>query len=366
MRPLDAPILDDLGYEELLKRAREVLPLLAPEWTDHNPSDPGVMLVEVLAWITDSLLFQADHVSDEARRALATLVVGRGPELVATTGDAAQLARDQLDERVRAITADDIEGLVHDAWPKSAEAVAAGHTETRFVVLAVLDQRRPAADGSGLVATAANHTTIVVRGADTFRRGIDRGLPAANPQALAALARFVDSRRLVGCHLHVSSVRVRQLSATVHVEPQPTVDEREARLAAEDAIAELLDPISGGERSTGWPLGRGVAAPELAAAIDRRDREVDYVENIAISDASGQREVFVTLDEDELPWFIRSEPPTVVDADVQTGAVEGGPVEPGIDDRPIVGQGDSSRFDLRGTVELTADELRRLSEGDAP
>ena len=31
----------------------------SPDWTQHNPSDPGITLVQVFAWLGESLLFRA-------------------------------------------------------------------------------------------------------------------------------------------------------------------------------------------------------------------------------------------------------------------------------------------------------------------
>ena len=40
---------DDLDFDDLVREGLALLPAYAPEWTDHNPSDPGVTLVELLA-----------------------------------------------------------------------------------------------------------------------------------------------------------------------------------------------------------------------------------------------------------------------------------------------------------------------------
>ena len=40
--------LDDLTLPQLLREARALIPTLDPGWTDHNPSDPGIALIETL------------------------------------------------------------------------------------------------------------------------------------------------------------------------------------------------------------------------------------------------------------------------------------------------------------------------------
>ena len=39
--------LDVLRYETLVAEAHALLPALCPDWTDHNPSDLGITLIEL-------------------------------------------------------------------------------------------------------------------------------------------------------------------------------------------------------------------------------------------------------------------------------------------------------------------------------
>lgn len=65
---IDIPELDDKSYEELVEEAKKRLPAYADGWTDHNPSDPGITLLELFAHLTDTYMYQLDTVTDEHRR----------------------------------------------------------------------------------------------------------------------------------------------------------------------------------------------------------------------------------------------------------------------------------------------------------
>ena len=52
---IELPNLDDHTYAELVDEARASIPVLYPAWTDHNPSDPGMTLVELLAWLAETV-----------------------------------------------------------------------------------------------------------------------------------------------------------------------------------------------------------------------------------------------------------------------------------------------------------------------
>ena len=76
--PEEAPQLDPRSFEQLLAAALRRIPVHDPEWTDVNQSDPGIALVDLLAFLAETLLFQVDERQRQRnrRRRLALLVVG--------------------------------------------------------------------------------------------------------------------------------------------------------------------------------------------------------------------------------------------------------------------------------------------------
>lgn len=84
---LPVPKLDTRTWEELTTEARTLLPRLAPDWTDHNLHDPGITLMELLAWLSELLLFRVDRVSPAMRRAFLRLV-GVTPDAAGVAGTA--------------------------------------------------------------------------------------------------------------------------------------------------------------------------------------------------------------------------------------------------------------------------------------
>ena len=84
---LKIPDLDDREYAEILEDARERIPIDAEEWTDHNATDPGITILETLAWIAESYGYQLDRVTDAHRRKYLELmgVRPRPPEQATAT-----------------------------------------------------------------------------------------------------------------------------------------------------------------------------------------------------------------------------------------------------------------------------------------
>jgi predicted phage baseplate assembly protein len=98
---VDVPELDDTDYEELVEAARKLLPAYSEEWTNYNPQDPGVTILETLAWLADSYIYQLDSVTDDHRRKYLGLMGERPrPPAVATTRVSLSAAADETPMRV--------------------------------------------------------------------------------------------------------------------------------------------------------------------------------------------------------------------------------------------------------------------------
>ncbi|MFJ1912742.1 putative baseplate assembly protein [Streptomyces sp. NPDC088147] len=61
---LPTPDLDDRRFQDLYEEALRLIARRCPEWTDHNPSDPGLTLVEAFAMMTDHTLYRLNQVPD--------------------------------------------------------------------------------------------------------------------------------------------------------------------------------------------------------------------------------------------------------------------------------------------------------------
>jgi predicted phage baseplate assembly protein len=69
-----APDLFQRRYGDLVEIGRSRLPSLAPAWTDHNAHDPGITLIELLAWIAEAQLYSLSRTRRDERGAYAALM----------------------------------------------------------------------------------------------------------------------------------------------------------------------------------------------------------------------------------------------------------------------------------------------------
>ena len=63
---LPTPKLDDRTFEQIQKDLIARIPALCPQWTDYNPSDPGITLLELMSWMAELLLYRINRIPEKS------------------------------------------------------------------------------------------------------------------------------------------------------------------------------------------------------------------------------------------------------------------------------------------------------------
>ena len=72
--PITMPQIDDRRYDDFVGEAISRISVHTPEWTNFNRSDPGVTLIEVFAFLTESLLYRANQIPERNRKKFLQLL----------------------------------------------------------------------------------------------------------------------------------------------------------------------------------------------------------------------------------------------------------------------------------------------------
>ena len=326
--PLTLPNLDDRSYADLVAEARALIPALAPDWTDHNPADPGITLIELFAWLTEMLIYRLNQVTDEHRLAFLRLI--NGPDWRRRNDESvADELRDtilRLREPARAVTADDFEHLAVAADPRVARAHC---VPQRDLERRSRDER--------LLERAADISVVILPKPETPLSPLLLLLPLP-PTSTASLFQAVrdalEHARLLTTRLHVVAPRRVKivLALTVRgrrgaVAARPPADPQRGAITvsltihgrsdaveehllaqAETELVKFLDAHAGGLNRRGWPFGRFVYLSEIYDLLARLP-EADYVTPTAgepFMPVGSRRRVAgelpaIELDPDELP-----------------------------------------------------------------
>ena len=77
--PFTARNVDDRTFEDLVDEAKQRIAAYLPEWTDYNESDPGITLVQLFAWLTETSLFRLNQGPNDRMYVSFLNLVGFGP-----------------------------------------------------------------------------------------------------------------------------------------------------------------------------------------------------------------------------------------------------------------------------------------------
>lgn len=245
--PIELPDLDDKTHAELVDEAIAAIPGIYPAWTDHNPSDPGIVLVELLAWLTEMLIYRTGRTSEQSVRTFLRLLDGRATpvEEQRPLDEAIAATMRALRERYRAVTPEDYEQL---ALQRLADR---GRARVRCL------PERDLTSGENTEAAPGSVSLVVMS-----EGGLSKDI-------IPELRLFFRDRRLVGTRLHV--VEPTRVAITV----KATLRLRDDAIAsivrahARQHLAAYLDAWAGGPRGHGWPFGRDVHVAEVYAVLDR-------------------------------------------------------------------------------------------------
>jgi len=293
------PNLDDRRFADLLDEGKRLIPGLAPSWTDHNPSDPGITLIEMFAYLAEMLIYRANRVSEANQRAFVRLL--RGPEYTLTRPIDEEIRLAVVDQReeLRAITAEDFEiraGMV--------DGVARARALPRLNV----EAPSPYAD-------APAHVSLVI----VPLRSPPGQQPAATDELRQTVMAELAPRCLLTTRLHVVPARFLPISVRIEAHVFVDQDERVIKALIGQRIRDYFSALVGGAAGTGWPFGQAVYVSELYAMLDSLDG-IDYVcpvrtqsgeQPVIRSTIQGRNinenghEVGLLLQPDELLWVSR-------------------------------------------------------------
>jgi len=283
------PNLDDRTYADLVEEARGLIPNYAPEWTNHNPSDPGITLVELFAYLTEMLIYRLNRVTDANMCAFLQLidsvktreptdrpgivneswtVDGHTKTREVGLTEAIQDVVSHLRTPYRAVTSKDYEDLVLAEFrehPDLEKRVARARCEPRRNLT---DQRNQVVDAPGHVSvvivpvpTPQDHGSILT----------DEAWLSRYVDLIQAIKDHLEPRRLLTTRLHVVGPRYVGIGVrlTLHLKPDAL---KTIGRDAEAALATFFDPVD----ANGWPFGRNVYVSEVYELLDKLPG-VDFV-----------------------------------------------------------------------------------------
>ncbi|MGJ7506599.1 hypothetical protein [Variovorax sp. GT1P44] len=270
-------------FDEFVREGMSLIPAYAPEWTDHNASDPGITLIELFAYMSEILTYRALRITPDAKLNLLRLLEGAEWDgWRALLGAPVQQVDDAIRLRVRAlshaqcvITPEDFERAALEAARRhlgpheGVRAFALFGTDLRHGPRDPLDPTAPAA------AEALGDVSVVL--------APERELEA---EALERLCRQVQDELAPRCLLttraHVVGPVYLHVFVGCRLGLEPGAALADVLSAIDVALRRRYGPLSADEPSdAARAFGRALHLSEIAEVIDRVEG-VDWVDDIAV------------------------------------------------------------------------------------
>jgi hypothetical protein len=64
--PLKSPNLDDRDFQQLMEEAKRIIVNKCPQWTDLSPGDPGIVMLELFAHLTETMIYRLNRLPEKA------------------------------------------------------------------------------------------------------------------------------------------------------------------------------------------------------------------------------------------------------------------------------------------------------------
>lgn len=280
---LNLPNLDDRTYDDLVAEAISLIPIYAPEWTNHNPSDPGITLIELFAYLTEMLLYRQNRITDANRWMFVQLLngsqwvkeqiqrYGSNWEQQLNLQEELQQAILNTRDSYRAITSEDFERLAIT----SDSRIARAHCLPRRN----LESENPLAD-------APSHISMII----VPHSHVHDSAPQPDENMIMSVVAELEPRRLITTKVHI--VKPDYVPVGVRVKLFLNRDALPERVQNQAVLAlqHFLHPVIGGAKQQGWPFGRSVYVSEIYDLLDRLPG-VDYVTKV-----DGQDELIVNAE----------------------------------------------------------------------
>lgn len=266
--PLQLPELDSRNFQSLMQDMIASIPKYSKEWTNYNPSEAGMILLELLAWVTENLMYRTNLVPDESYLNFLKLVAGskQADQGMDTIEDA---ARDRLYGYLDQVQAAFERGERLDITAIQAEAQRFLNSKFRAVTEAdfkeIICEKFDDVKRVEVVCSDQDAIEIII-------------IPNADPEKRPDMndlcknvADYLEPRLLLGTLYRLQPAQYQELSLQIEVNYADDYLAKKETVTVElrAKISGFLNSVSGGPDGAGWPYGMDLVVYDLYYVVDQ-------------------------------------------------------------------------------------------------
>ncbi len=273
------PDLASRTYKDILEEMISSIPKYSEKWTNHNPSDPGITILEILAWIFDANFYRIGIMPEESYINFLRLIAGaRGEEIDILLQN---LRKDPNSDRYHI---EILEFLKETEENRSRGTRKRKITEMKAAAISFINSNYRAITEEDFKALAIEATRKKKEDDPEVKRVEISGNPDGRVEIIIIsdhLDKYKELKRIVKDYLEprrliCTKINVREpvyspvdifieVAYLSHARQDITADKIKRN------IQEFLDPLKGGDDRKGWVYGRTLTVFELYNIIERTE-----------------------------------------------------------------------------------------------
>jgi hypothetical protein len=275
------PNLYTKKFQDILDEMLASIPKHTDKWTNYNSSDPGITILEMLAWVGDITLYRIDRIPEETYTSFLRLVAGAAgnedvenllnkPDLDRSHQKILSLLKEVENENKK--TTDEINGAVLTFLSSRFRAI----TEEDFRELAIEATdfaNSPSKVERAIVSADETKVEIIVvpdKWAE-YEELKESDKNAEYNRLIKQVSDYLDPRRLIGTVVEVKKPFFESVNIEIKIVSSPYAKFENVREKVIDRIVNYLDPLVGGHKRDGWPYGRPLTVYEVAQVIEETE-----------------------------------------------------------------------------------------------
>ncbi len=286
---LKSPDLASRTYKDILEEMISSIPKYNEKWTNHNLSDPGITILEILAWIFDANFYRIGTIPEESYINFLRLIAGaRGEEIDLLIQN---LREHPNSDRYHIEILEFLKEIEENRYRSTRKRKI---TDMKAAAISFINSKYRAITEEDFKALAIEATWKNKEDDPEVKRVEISGNPDGRVDIIIIsdhLDKYEDLKRIVKDYLEprrliCTKINVREpayspVDIFIEVACLPHARRNISADKIRKNILEFLDPIKGGDDKNGWIYGRTLTVFELYHIIEKTEG-VDHAIRVII------------------------------------------------------------------------------------
>ena len=298
---IQLPNLDTKTYEEISEEMVASIPKYTDKWTNHNPSDPGITIIELLSWIAETTLYRMNRIPYESYVNFLRFVAG-----ASGIEEVERLLKDPHQDKYHRKILEFLKVIEegHDKTIQEIKTEALLFRKSRSRAVTEDDFRQLAIEATDLLGVKIRRVIVekaldenkveIVLVPDKWKQyeELTESEKQSRYKELAGSVKdYLNPRMLIGTKIEVRQPVYSDVSIDLKIVCHRYAITEKIEADTKARILQHLDPFVGGDEKTGWPYRRLLSAYEIAQIVEETDG-VKQVESILFD---GNKELKIKL-----------------------------------------------------------------------